>query len=136
MLEVAARQTVSRLTGIERGRIVSHMHILSLYHRRAAACLILLGAAACSSEAGSGAPMQTGDQRVSMMVDAAAGATLLLDDGASVRLPPGALATDAEVSFSRETCDGVYASRRFQSCVYRVDAPDAGYLQHRRSASV
>ena len=45
---------------------------------------------------------------MSMMVDAAAGATLLLDDGASVQLPPGALATDAEVSFSRETCDGVY----------------------------
>ena len=100
------------------------MHILSLYKVHTAAFLILLGAAACSSEAGSGAPMQTGDQRVSMMVNAAAGATLLLDDGASVRLPPGALATDAEVSFSRETCDGVYASQRFQSCVYRVDAPD------------
>lgn len=106
------------------------MNMLSIRYLRATALLIPLAAAACSSDASSGdptpdGPTKIGDERVSMMVDAAAGATLLLDDDASVFIPPGALAADAEVSFSRETCDGVYASDRFQSCVYRVAAPGA-----------
>ncbi len=99
------------------------MNILSLNILLAA--VFLIGTAACSSESGSGTPMQVGDERVSVVVNAEAGATLLLDDGASVHLPPRALAADAEVSFSREACDGIYASPRFQSCVYRVAAPDA-----------
>ncbi len=101
------------------------MRIRSLNELRAAALLAFLVFAACSSESGSDTPLETGGQRVSRMVDAKAGATLLLDDGASVHLPPGALAADAQVSFSREACDGVYASPRFQSCVYRVEAPEA-----------
>lgn len=101
------------------------MDILGLKTLHATALLALVGAAACSSESDSGAPTKTGDQRVSMLVDAEAGATLFLEDGASVYVPPGALASDAEVSFSREACDGIYASSRFESCVYRVNAPDA-----------
>ncbi len=101
------------------------MNMLSLKISHAAALLVLVGAAACSSASDSGAPTKTGDQRVSMMVDAQAGATLFLEDGASVYLPPGALDSNAEVSLSREACDGIYSSGRFQSCVYRVKAPDA-----------
>lgn len=101
------------------------MNILRLGFSRAVPFFLLAGAVACSAGSEAGELTKTGDQQVSMMVDAKAGATLLLEDGARVHLPPGALAADAEVSLSREACDGIYSSDRFQSCVYRVSAPDA-----------
>ena len=47
------------------------------------------------------------------MVEAAVGATLALEDGTRVVIPGGALESDAEVSLSRETCEGVYAATSF-----------------------
>lgn len=86
--------------------------------------ILLAGAVGCSSSPSQDSPTKMGDERVSASVTANASATLLLDDGASLYLPPGAVTTDAEVTFSRETCEGIYASPRFQSCVYRVDTSD------------
>ncbi len=96
--------------------------------RQLVSLLGVLGAAACSTDSDSSGALATGEQKVSTIVQAAIGATLALEDGTSVVIPAGALASDAEVSLSRETCEGVYAATRFQSCVYRVSAPDAALV--------
>ena len=104
--------------------------MLMLVHRvslqQVVALLGVLGAAACSTDNDSSGA--TGEQEVRTMVEAAVGATLALEDGTRVVIPGGALESDAEVSLSRETCEGVYAASRFQSCVYRVSAPDAALV--------
>lgn len=64
-------------------------------------------------------PVTSCSDRVTADVEAAKGATSLLDDGAKVVLPANVLADDAEVTLSPESCAGVYASSRFRSCVYR-----------------
>jgi hypothetical protein len=57
--------------------------------------------------------------RASTFVDAADGATIALDDGASLTIPPGALAGDAEVGFER-TCLPVFAAMDYGGCRYRA----------------
>ncbi len=63
-----------------------------------------------------------GPLTITERVSAQGGATLRLADGASVDVPAGALAEDAEVTFSRETCGGVFAGAAFGGCLYAVDA--------------
>lgn len=96
--------------------------------RQVASLLGVLGAAACSTGSDSTGALATGEQNVSTIVQAAIGTTLALEDGTRVVIPAGALESDAEVSLSRETCEGIYAATRFQSCVYRVSAPDAALV--------
>ena len=51
----------------------------------------------------------------STWITAADGGELSLDDGALVRVPPHALAEDGEVTFTRQTCGGVFASKAARS---------------------
>jgi hypothetical protein len=95
---------------------------------RVVSLLGIVGAAACSMDSDSSGALVTGEQNVSTIVQAAVGATLALEDGTRVVIPAGVLESDAEVGLSRETCEGVYATTRFKSCVYRVSAPDAALV--------
>jgi hypothetical protein len=63
------------------------------------------------------------EQRVWM--SAADGGEISLEDGASLRMPAGALAADGDVTFTREACGGVFASDHFRSCLYQVAAASA-----------
>jgi hypothetical protein len=86
-------------------------------------CLGLLAAGllgACSAADGAGvdeAPLAS-----STWITAAAGGDLSLDDGAVLRVPPHALAEDGEVTFTRHTCGGVFASDEFTSCLFEVSS--------------
>jgi hypothetical protein len=57
----------------------------------------------------------------SVWMAASGGGEIVLEDGAALSVPAGALAADADVTFSRETCGGVFASSHFRSCLYRVN---------------
>jgi hypothetical protein len=58
-------------------------------------------------------------------LSATAGGRLRLPDGAIVTIPARALSADATVKLVRETCEGVYRSHSFASCLYRVEIQGA-----------
>lgn len=54
--------------------------------------------------------------------DPGADLTLELSDGATLEVPAGAASEAEEVTFSRVTCDGIYAAPELPSCLYRVES--------------
>jgi len=62
-------------------------------------------------------------------VSAAEGGTLNLEDGATLVVPPGALARDATVTLSRVSCGGVYAASSFASCLYAVSSGGVPWVE-------
>lgn len=61
-------------------------------------------------------------------IPAASGGAVDLGDGAHLEVPPGALAADALVTLTRDTCSGAWASPTFASCRYTVDSGGVGWL--------
>lgn len=61
-------------------------------------------------------------------ISAAEGGELMLGDGAALIVPPGALSSDAEVRFSRETCRRAWSAASFGSCRYLVDTGSVGWV--------
>ena len=77
-----------------------------------------------------------GPLTVSAVIVAAEGGTLTLPDGARVVIPPGALSRDAEVTFSRITCRGIFRAREFVSCAYSVTAGDGVTIADRYNLTI
>lgn len=86
-----------------------------------------VGALACASACGVTGESGPDPSRLerSVWVAAASGAEIVLEDGATLSVPAGALAVDADVTLSRETCGGVFASSHFRSCLYQVKGTPA-----------
>ena len=61
---------------------------------------------------------------VSAVIVAAEGGTLTLPDGAQVAFPPGALARDTEITFTRVACGRTLLAAEFASCAYEVSSAD------------
>ncbi|MBU1534965.1 hypothetical protein KKF84_06575, partial [Myxococcota bacterium] len=59
-------------------------------------------------------------ETLAVPLTAAEGGVIILSDGAQVSFPPGALATDGVVTFSRVSCDGFVRGEGFGSCLYEV----------------
>jgi hypothetical protein len=83
----------------------------------------LLAVLGCGADDASERAAPRLEQRVWM--SAADGGELTLEDGASLRVPAGALMADGDVTFTREACGGVFAAHNFRSCLYQVAAASA-----------
>jgi hypothetical protein len=90
--------------------------------RRISTAVLGAGIVACSGSDGADAgSMNDPDRRViRTWMTTAEGGELRLDDGAILSVPPNALEADGEVTFTRRTCSGVFASDRFASCLFEV----------------